>query len=116
MSKKTFTASWTIGYSCGASTGVQGGYGVTGKAKSRSLLRALQMAKKRANAMIGQAEREASEEVQDNCCCVLDDGDAHINGDLTQYWSTDWKGRPERKTRSPQLIKRILEREAKRAA
>ena len=112
MSKKTFSASWTIGYCCGASTGVEGGYGVVGKAKSRSLLRAMQMAKKRANAMIDQAEREASQEVQRAAVCVLDDGSAEIKGDLTQYWSTNWRGVPERKTRSPQLIKRILEREA----
>lgn len=115
--KPVYTATWMIAHCCGASTGVSGHYTVEGRAKSRSLHRAMAQAKKRANAQVAQAYREASSEVQYAATCTVDDGHAEIPGDLSQYWTDENYGRGiQRRTRSPRLIAQIIDRRLSRAA
>ncbi len=110
MKKKVYSASWTIGFCCPASCHVKGEYGATGKARSRSLVRAVQQAKRNAERLFEEERKRVPLEVRHYAECVLDDGAADIPGDLSQFWLTSLSGKLERRTRSKELIARILKR------
>lgn len=107
--KKVYSAEWITAYATGAAEPVQGSYGVKGHGRSRSLLRAIQAAKRDARRKMAEVEKTVSDELAAYVQPVLDDGHAEIKGDLSQYWSIMF-GRVERHTRSRELVARIKAR------
>ena len=88
-----FTARWTIGFCCGFSTGLDGGYGADAEASDTDLEVAFQKAKTLAHKKLADREAELSETeegqiVLDNAVCVLDDGSAEDPESDHQYFFT----------------------------